>query len=536
MRFSLSLLVLIIILPILVILAYLFTPSSAVWQHLYDTVLGTYVTQSAILMVGVGFGSLVLGITSAWLTTLCDFPLRRFFTWSLLLPMAIPAYIIAYTYTGFLDFAGPVQTVLRELFNWSYGDYWFPEVRSLTGAVIMLSLVLYPYVYLLARSAFLSQADSVLEASQSLGLSPWQSFKRVSLPLARPAIIAGLSLVMMETLADFGTVQYFGVDTFTTGIYRTWFGLDENSAAGQLSAILLIFVFTLMILERWSRQQARYHQTSQRVQHSKRYTLKSGSLFSALLFCSLLLLFSFLIPVILLSHWAWLTMDQAFDTEFLTLAGNSLLLAAITAITVVSIAVLLGYGLRIYKQKNFAFLVRLSTLGYATPGVVVAVGVMIPLSWIDHRVDAFMDATFGISTGLLLSGTIFILIFAYTVRFMSVALQSVESGLSKVRPSLDQAAQTLGCQPRQVLTRIHIPIMQGSLLTALLIVFVDVMKELPATLILRPFNFNTLAIRAYELASDERLMEAASSALAIVATGLIPVLILSYSISKQARS
>ncbi|QKT04970.1 iron ABC transporter permease [Ectothiorhodospiraceae bacterium 2226] len=519
--------------PILYIFSYVFQPAGEVWQHLADTVLQEYVLNSLWLMLGVGAGTLVLGVGTAWLTTLCEFPGRRVFQWALLLPMAVPAYIIAYTYTGLLDFAGPVQTYLREWFDWGFGDYWFPEIRSLPGAIVMLSLVLYPYVYLLARAAFLEQSVCVLEVSRTLGCGPWRGFFTVALPLARPAIIAGLTLALMEALADFGTVQYFGVNTFTTGIFRTWFGLGDSGAAAQLAALLMTFVLVLIVLERWSRRQARYHHTTQRYRELPRYPLRGWTAAGALAACVLPLAFGFLIPGGQLAVWGFATYGETLDAQFFVLVRNSVLLAAGAALIALALALFLAYGKRLHGARSVAAAVRIAGMGYAVPGMVIAVGVMLPFAWIDNTVDAWMRAQFGISTGLLLSGTLVALLFAYTVRFLAVALHTVDAALGKIRPSMDDAARSLGWRPTQVLGRIHLPIMRGSLLTALLLVFVDVLKELPATLVLRPFNFNTLAVRAFELASDEMLAQSATAALAIVLAGLLPVILLSRSINRS---
>jgi iron(III) transport system permease protein len=520
-------------LPVLVVIGFLFVPSGEVWQHLADTVLADYVTNSLLLMAGVTLGTLIGGVGTAWLTSMCRFPGRGFFEWALLLPMAMPAYIIAYTYTGLLDFAGPVQTALRALTGWGYGDYWFPQVRSLTGAAVMLSLVLYPYVYLLSRAAFLGQSLCVLDVSRTLGNGPWRTFFTVALPLARPAIVAGLSLALMETLADYGTVQYFGVATFTTGIFRTWFGLGSAPAAAQLSAVLLGFVLVLILVERFSRRRARYHHTSQREQAIQRHRLTRWRAAAAFGFCLIPVLFGFLIPAGQLAWWAATIAQTAYDTAFFTLVLHTLALAAGTALLALLLALVLGYGRRLYPSHAVRASVRVAGLGYAVPGTVIAIGVLIPFAWLDRGIDAWMQATFGVSTGLLLSGTLAALIFAYLVRFLAVALQTVEAGLGKIRPSMDEAGRSLGYRPGEVLRRVHIPMLRGSLLTALLLVFVDVLKELPATLVLRPFNFNTLAVRAYELASDERLADCAPAALTIVLAGLLPVILLSRSITRS---
>ncbi|MFZ0789967.1 MAG: iron ABC transporter permease [Chromatiaceae bacterium] len=519
--------------PVLVIVGFMLVPAGDTWGHLASTVLPDYVSNSLLLMLGVTLGTLVGGVGTAWLTSMCRFPGRGIFEWALLLPMAMPAYIIAYTYTGMLDFAGPVQSTLRSLTGWGYGDYWFPEIRSLAGAALMLSLVLFPYVYLLTRAAFLSQSLCVLDVSRTLGNGPWRTFLRLALPLARPAIAAGLSLALMETLADYGTVQYFGVQTFTTGIFRTWYGLGSAAAAAQLSALLLGFVLVLIAVERSSRRHARYHQTSQRHQAIRRYHLRGWRASGAFLFCLLPVLLGFMIPAGQLGVWAATLASEAYDADFLRLVVNSLELAALAAVLALLLALLLAYGKRLNPSRPVVGAVRLAGLGYAVPGTVIAIGVIIPFAWIDNGLDAWMRTNFGISTGLILSGTLTALLFAYLVRFLAVALQTIESGLGKIKPSMDEAGRSLGYRPGQVLGRVHLPMLKGSLLTALLLVFVDVLKELPATLILRPFNFNTLAVRAFELASDERLADSAPAALTIVLAGLAPVILLSRSITRS---
>ena len=519
--------------PVLTIASFLLQPSGDVWQHLVDTVLADYLLNSALLMVGVTLGTLSIGVICAWLTSLCEFPGKKLFTWTLLLPLAMPAYIIAYTYTGMFDFAGPVQTQIRDWTGWGYGDYYFPEVRSLGGAMAMLSLVLYPYVYLLARAAFLEQSICVIEVSRTLGCNAWSSFYRVALPLARPAIVAGLSLALMETLADYGTVSYFGLGVFTTGIFRTWFGLGDSVAAAKLAAILLLFVIALVAIERWSRHRAQYHHTTNRYRQLPQYRLTGFRAFVAFIGCLLPLLFGFVLPAFQLSLWAIDTYAVMVDDSFIRLTLNTLALGLSTAILAVLLALFLAYGKRVLASKIVIASVRVVATGYALPGTIIAVGVIIPLAWFDNTLDAFMRERFDLSTGLLLSGTLFALIFAYLVRFLAVSIQSVESGLGKISLSMDEASRSLGNNPTETLFKVHLPLMKGSVLTALLIVFVDVMKELPATLILRPFNFNTLAVRAFELASDERLADSSSAALMIVVVGLLPVILLSKSIASS---
>ncbi len=535
-KHSIILVALVLSIPIFTVASFVFQSSGENWAHLKQTVLPEYLLNSAILVVGVSIGTLLLGVSTAWLTSMCRFPGKRWFVWLLLLPLAMPPYIIAYTYTGMFDFAGPVQTLIRELTGWGYGDYYFPEVRSMGGAITMLSLVLYPYVYLLARSAFLEQSVCVLEVSRTLGCGPWCSFYRVALPLARPAIVAGLSLALMETLADYGTVSYFGLGVFTTGIFRTWFGMGDQVAAAKMAALLLMFVFTLVVIERVSRKQAKYHHTTNKYNQLPEFQLGGSKAMLAFLVCLLPLLMGFLIPAGQLSYWAWLTYEEMVDDSFFTLTLHTVLLGLSAAMLSLMLAVFLAYGKRMLSGNSVTAAIRVAAIGYAIPGTVIAVGIIIPFAWVDNQLDGFMRVQFDFSTGLIFSGTLFAVMFAYMVRFLAVSLQTVESGLGKIKPSMDEASRSLGYSPRETLFKIHMPLMKGSLLTALLIVFVDVMKELPATLILRPFNFNTLAVRAFELASDERLADSSTAALMIVLVGLLPVIYLSKSIAQSRVS
>ena len=509
--------------------------TSDTWSHLASTVLGDYVGNSLWLCAGVGAGVGLVGVATAWLTAMHEFPGRRLFEWALVLPLAMPAYVLAYVYTDFLQFVGPVQTFLRETFGWNYGDYWFPDVRTLPGAMLMFVCVLYPYVYLLARTAFLERASGMLEAARTLGLGPWRAFFSVSLPLARPALVAGIALALMETLADYGTVAYFAVDTFTTGIYRAWFSLGDRVAAAQLAAMLLAFVLFLLLLERVSRGRARYHNTTGRNRPLAGARLQGGAALLAVLVCLLPLLFGFLLPAGLLLRMALLEGDAQFGGRFLLLARNSFILAGLTAGIGVLLALLLAYGARLSRNPLATVLNRLVGLGYAVPGAVIAVGVLIPVTRLDTWLATAAEAWFGVSPGLLLTGGIAALIYAYLVRFLAVALHTVESSLAKITPSMDDAARSLGLGQGETLRRVHAPMLRGSLLTAGLLVFVDVMKELPATLVMRPFNFDTLATQAYTLASDERLAEASTAALAIVAVGLLPLIALSRQIARSRR-
>ena len=509
--------------------------TSATWAHLAQTVLSEYIANSLWLCLGVAVGVAVVGVTTAWLTAMHDFPGRRVFEWAMVLPLAVPAYVMAYVYTDFLQFVGPVQTALRETFGWEHGDYWFPDIRTLPGAVLMFVSVLYPYVYLLARSAFLERASGMLEAARTLGMGPWRAFFSVSLPLARPAIAAGIALALMETLADYGTVAYFAVNTFTTGIYRAWFSLGDRVAAAQLAAMLLGFVLLLLMVERVSRGRARYHDTTGRNRPLAGMRLSGARALLASGLCLLPLLLGFLLPAGLLLKMALAEGDAQFGERFLVLSRNSFVLAGTTALLGVLLALLLAYGARLAKGGLAAGLNRLVGLGYAVPGAVIAVGVLIPVTRLDQWLAGQWESWFGNNPGLLLTGGIAALVYAYLVRFLAVALHTVESGLGKITSSMDDAARSLGLGQGASLRRVHAPLLRGSLLTAGLLVFVDVMKELPATLVMRPFNFDTLATQAYTLASDERLAEASTASLAIVAVGILPLILLSRQIAASRR-
>ena len=519
--------------PVWLLLSFLFEPTNENWTHLAETLLPEYIINSLILMFGVSIGTLLIGVPTAWLITQHHFFGSRILHWALLLPLAMPAYIIAYTYTGLLDFSGPLQSYLRPLLGIEFMRDWFPDIRSLGGAILMFSLVLYPYVYLLARTAFANNSQAIIDTSKTLGANPFKIFIKVALPMARPAIIAGLTLALMETLADFGAVQYFGIPTFTTGIYRTWTGFGDTTTAAQLSLLLLAFVVTLIAVEHWSRKQAKYFSHAQKGTKAMKSRLTGKKALLAFSICFLPIIFGFILPALQLISWSIITAETSFNAEFFTLMWNSFYLAFLTAIITVSLALLLGYSKRIQKHKLINSLVKLTTLGYAIPGTVTAIAVMIVFTSVDQSLDTFMRHNFNLSTGLLFSGSLFILMFAYTFRFLSVSLQTIDSGLERIKYTMEESAFSLGASRWKVLAKIHFPLLSTSLLTAFLLIFVEVLKELPTTLILRPFNFNTLSVRAYEMASDERLADAGLPALLIVLTGLIPVIILSRIIGKS---
>lgn len=503
------------------------------WSHLASTVLPDYVASTLVLCVTVGVGVAALGVGAAWLVTRHEFPGRASFEWLLVLPLAMPAYVIAYAYTDLLQYVGPVQSALRRVFGWSRADYWFPDVRSLGGAALMFTLVLYPYVYLLARTAFLERAGGMIEVGRSLGLTPWRSFVRLSLPLARPAIAAGVALALMETLADYGTVSYFGVQTFTTGIYRAWFSLGDRVAAAQLSLALLAFVVAVLALERASRGRSRYADASLRNRLVQRLRLTGPHAALAVVACSLPLLLGFVLPALVLALLAS-SIETLHLGRFAALARNSVLVATLTAVASVLVALLIAYASRAQHGLAMRSAHRIAGFGYALPGSVIAVGVLIPVTRLDHLLAQLLQSWAGIEVGLLFTGGIAALVYACLVRYLTAALQSVDAGLARITPSMDQAARSLGLGAGRTLARVHLPLLRGSVLTAALLVFIDVMKELPATLVMRPFNFDTLATTAYTLASDERLAEAATPALAIVAVGLGPMVLLCRRIARAA--
>ena len=522
--------------PVLTVAANIFVPSGDIWQHLASTVLDDYILNSFWLMIGVGTGVFVIGVGTAWLVTMCNFPGSKIFEWLLILPMAVPAYLMAYSYTDFFTYTGPAQALLRDITGWGLGDYWFPDIRSLQGAILMMSFVFYPYVYMLTRAAFLEQSSSLLEAGRSLGASPLKTFFKIALPLARPSIAAGMALSLMETLNDFGTVDYFGVQTFTTGIYRTWFGLGERAAAAQLAGFLLIFILFLILLERWSRSRMQMDaRGTGRFKRLKIFELNGWKAWGSTLFCFIPVFIGFLLPTAILIDMMLSNIDVALDSRFLTFSLNTVIVAVIAGLTALALAVIMAYGVRLNPSWATKTATRIGSLGYAIPGSVIAVGILIPFGWTDNMLDSWLRSTFGFSSGLLLSGTIFALIFAYVVRFLAVAFNTVEASLAKITPSMDEAAEGLGYSFSNTLKKIHIPMMSGSLFTAIMLVIVDVIKELPATLIVRPFNFDTLAVQVYRLASDERLAESSGAALAIILVGLIPVFILSKSITKTRK-
>lgn len=526
---------LLVAVPILAVLWMALFPSENIWPHLAETVLPRYVLTTLALMAGVVCGTVAIGVGAAWLVTMYDFPGRHIFEWAMLLPLAVPTYVVAYVYTDLLEFAGPIQGGLRALFGWTTArDYWFPEIRSLGGAIWVMSLALYPYVYLLARAAFVEQSTGVIEAARTLGSSRLTAFWRVSVPMARPSIAVGAALVLMETLNDFGTVDYFAVQTLTMGLFNVWFTMNNTGGAAQIAIVMLIFVIALVSVERLSRRSQRFHGTTTRQRYKAPYELTGGRAVLATLLCAVPMGLGFLAPSGVLAVYSVQYFGESWSNRFPETALNTVLLACGAAVIAVALGVFLAYAARIGGGRLVRLLGRFASLGYAVPGAVIAVGVLVPFGAFDNAVDAFMRQYLGVSTGLLLSGTVFAIMFAYVVRFLALSYGAADSGLSRVTPNMEMAARTLGHGPAKTLLRVNLPLMRASLLTAGILVFVDCMKELPATLILRPFNFDTLATYVYQFASDEQLEQSALGALTIVAAGLLPVILLSRTMARRA--
>lgn len=527
---------LVVLVPVAVIFASVFRSSDGEWSHLAETRLPVYVVNTVVLGISVCVLSGVIGVSTAWLVTMHRFPGRGIVSWALLLPLSVPAYLAAYSLTDLLQFSGPVQVWIRDRFDLAAGEYWFPGVRSLGGAIFVLTFALYPYVYFAARIAFLEQSKSALDSSRLLGRGPFGTFLHVALPLARPALIGGLMLVLMETVADFGAVDYCAVDTFATGIYRTWYGLESEVAASQLSALLISALFFLIVGENLLRRGGRYHRTSARCHRSEGTVLRPFVGLAVLLFCSLPVIIGFLLPMGRLLSLAVDARASEASVPLGTLVMTTTWIGGVAACIAVVISLLIGYACRIRPGLLASTGAGIARTGYAIPGPVVAIGLLIPLGWIDHRINDAASLTLGEDwrPGLIFTGSVVALLIGYQTRFVAVGLSFVQSSLERVHVRIDEAASTLGSGATRTLFMLHLPMMRRSLIAAGILVFVDVAKELPVTLMLRPFNFDTLAVRVYQLASDERLEEAAVAALLIGLVGLVPVLLLSRQIDRIA--
>lgn len=506
--------------PLVVVLASFMEPQPEIWSHLAEYVLPGVLLNTAILMLGVGAGVLLIGVPLAWLTAVCDFPARRFFAWGLMLPLAMPAYVLAFVQVGLLDFTGPVQTALR---SWlGTGLSWFPPIRSTGGVILVLTLAFYPYVYLLARNAFVTQGLRAVEAAQALGYTRFQAFWKVALPMARPWIAGGMTLALMETLADFGSVSIFSFDTFTTAIYKAWFSLFNLSAASQLASVLVLFVLILAAVD-------------QRLQHNRRFAnkhfspvrirLEGASRWGAFLFSSVVFAMAFAVPMVQLLIWVKDVWASDFDARYPVFLLHSIWLAGLAALVVTVLGLLLSAIRQHHKDPATQWIVRLATLGYAIPGTVLAVGVFIPVAWLDNQLIALASGL-GWEVTHILKGSLLVMLLALAARFLAVAYQPIDAAMQRITRSQGNAARSLGLSPRQVLLRLQLPMVRGGLLTAALIVFVDVMKEMPITLMTRPFGWDTLAVRVFEMTSEGMWDRAALPSLAIVFAGLIPVILL----------
>ncbi|MDP2560731.1 iron ABC transporter permease [Psychrobium sp. 1_MG-2023] len=527
------LLSLLIFMPLMAIVWQSFGDDQAVFSHLWQTVLPQYLINTFLVVFGVAFLSMLIGVPLAWLVAMCQFPMRGVFVWALLLPLAMPSYVVAFIYTDLLEYAGPIQSSLRELFGWKNAqDYWFFDVRTVNGAIVMLTLVLFPYVFLLARTSFLEQSQSLLQSARMLGCSAWQSFYRVSLPLARPAIAVSVALVAMETLADFAVVHYFAVPTLTTAVYDTWVGYGSLAAAARLSALMLACLFVLISLERFGRSQQKNYQRTTGQEQINRYQLTGVKAYAATGLCISIFMLAFGLPFILLIDMAIDYFEQSWNDEFIQYSINSFSLAVIVSFICVAIGILLSFFKRLSQHKSSSVPSKIASSGYALPGTVLAIGVLIPLSLFDHAINDLWEYFGKEGPGLILSGTLFAIVAGYVVRFSAIAIGSVESSLNKVTPSIDMVSVTLGMSPLKMLFKVHLPLVRKGCFAAALLVFIESMKELPAALLLRPFDYETLATYVYQFVSDEQLEHGALAAIVIVLVGLIPLIFLNRSLEK----
>ncbi len=513
--------ILVVITPIITVLSYVFSPSTHLWGHLADNLLLEYLSNTFLILMFVSLISVVLGVSCAWLVTMYQFPGKDIFKWLLVMPIAIPTYVSAYIYAGLVEPSGFLFESAESTIGLGKELYNLINLRNIYGVIFILSICLYPYIYLITYSSFKEQSYCAIEVGKSLGLNKKELFRKISIPLARPGIIAGLSLVMMETLAEFGTMDYYGVSTFTTGIYRTWFAFDDDTSALHLASILLTFVFILMILEKYSRGRSKYNHSSQKTRPMKPINMSMRNGIYAFLWCLLIVLLGFIIPIIQLFLWLIDTYSYLFDSEFLEIIINTIIIGSFASVLIVLISIYASYVNRSTSNMYTKFSLKIFSVGYSIPGVVIAVGIIIPITLIDD----LQAAIFG-SPIFYLSGSFIALIIAYLVRFSTISFNATESGLSKIKNNIDLTAKSFGFSNFMILKNIHIPMMKTTVITALILVFVDIVKELPATLILRPFNFDTLAIHIYELASSEQLSFIASPALMLITIGLIPVIIL----------
>jgi iron(III) transport system permease protein len=510
-----------VLIPVGTVMSSLFMPASDVWQHLVETTLTDLLVNTFWLALGVAFGTTLLGVSLAWFTAVCEFPGRQFFSWALLLPFAIPAYVTAFVALGLFDYIGPIQTALRA---WLGTDLsWFPNVRSRAGVIIVMVLAFYPYVYLLARNAFLTQGKRSLEAAQSLGFSRTQGFFHLALPMARPWIAGGMMLALMETLADFGTVAVFNYDTFTTAIYKAWFAMFSLPAASQLASLLIVIVFAMIVLEQQFRSRMRYAENRQSAR-GDRVPLHGWRAWTVTGFASITLFLAFLLPVAQLAVWTARVFARDFDDRYLEFLWHSLLLSGSAALLTCFVTLLVVYAVRHEGGPMVRAAVRLSTIGYALPGAVLAVGIFIPVAWLDNQLSDIAMRLFNMETGLLIQGTLATMLIAYLTRFLAVSYNPIDSAMQRITASIDEAARGLGSNGWNTLRRIHLPMLRGGIFTAATLVFVDVMKEMPITLMTRPFGWDTLSVRIFEMTTEGQWEQAALPAVALVLAGLLPLI------------
>lgn len=525
-----------VVAPIAAVIWIALFPRENIWPHLMETTLPRYLGNTVLLTAGVGLLSSAVGAGAAWLISMYRFPASRWLEWLLLLPLAIPAYVGAYALVDFLDYSGPVQVALRGAMGWqSAADYAFPAIRSRWAAVLVLSAALYPYVYLLTRAAFHEQSGSSYEVARALGAGPLALFWRVGLPLARPAIAAGAAIAMMETVADYGVVDYFGVQTLTTGIFTTWLEGGNAGGAAQIAVLILSMVLVLIALERIGRRRARYFQSARQPRPILRADLPGWAGWLATLACTLPLLAGFVLPVAIMLSYGLTKPDAWFGPGLARALAHTLTTGGLGAVLTVGLALFMVYGVRLSGRALPRRLLPLTTLGYAAPGAVLAVGILIPLAALDHRLADLVQAVTGTDPGLLLTGSAAALVAAYVVRFFAIGQGAVDGAFGRVSPSLPMAARSLGRDAGGTLREVYLPMMRGSVAAALLLVFVDCSKELPATLLLRPFNYETLATRVHEKASIEQLAEAAPAALLVMLVGLVAVALLARSTHAATR-
>ena len=512
-----------VIIPLATIFSSFLTPEKEIWDHLATTLLPELLRNTVILIVGVGCFTALLGVSLGWFTGACEFPGRKLFSWSLALPMALPAYVMAFIFLGLMDFSGPLQSLLRTIPGF---ESTMIEVRTPTFVVIVIGLTLYPYVYLLSRASFMNQGRSMIEASRTLGYSPTRAFFKVALPISRPWIVSGLALVLMETLADFGAVSIFNFNTFTTAIYKSWFGFFSLGGAAQLSSLLVVFALALVMVEGLYRSRMRYFDSSRGGAVPSRLLLSGWKGWSVSLYCATVLIIAFVAPIIQLFIWCIEVVQSGEGIHYSSYIFKTLLLGALAATLICLISVLLAYAKRRNSSPGNRFLCRLATIGYALPGTVLAVGIVLPIVWFDNLLQNVLSTLLSFDTGPLFQGTVLVMLLAYLIRFLAVAFGSVDSGMQNIKPSLDEAASILGKSGKETLLKIHFPLLQKGLLTALVLCLVDVIKEMPITLMTRPFGWDTLAVKIYELTSEGEWVRAALPGLYLVIAGMIPVFIL----------